>query len=58
MTVVPSFERKEVIVQFQEPINWFGMSPDDAIEFAYVLYEKAKVLKGDTSRLVLPGKLS
>ena len=45
----------EVIVQFDRPCQWIGLSPDNAIELAHALYEKARSLKGDSILFLPPG---
>jgi hypothetical protein len=47
----------EVIVQFDRPCQWLGFTPENAVEFAYAIYEKARQAgaKGPArSNLILP----
>ena len=54
MSIDISKQRNQVIIQFQEPVSWLGLSPEQAIEFAYAIFENAKRLEnGD--KVVLPG---
>ena len=49
----------QVIIQFQEAIHWMGLSPDQAIELAYTLYEKAvKMKKNNGGAIKLPPRLN
>lgn len=49
----------QVIVQFNEPISWLGLSPDNAIELAYALYEKAVKMKEKKDGVIkLPPRLN
>jgi len=32
----------EVIVQFDRACQWIGLKPDNAVELAYAIYEKAR----------------
>ena len=49
----------EVVIQFDRQCQWIGFTPDNAIEFAYAVYEKARRLgargPGDT-KILLPFK--
>jgi hypothetical protein len=42
---------KEVVIQFDEPLKWLGLSPEDAIEFAKELVNRAVTVDG---RMVSP----
>lgn len=49
----------EVVVQFDRPCQWIGLSPDNAIELSYALYEKARKAgargRGESVILLPPG---
>ncbi len=61
ISVTPSKERNEVVIQFDQQVGYVGLNPDSAIELAYALFEKAKVLKGEKpsrSNLILPSNVN
>lgn len=49
----------EVVLQFDRECQWVGLKPDNAVELAYAIYEKARRagarnIGGDSGLILLP----
>ena len=53
MSLDISKTKNQVIIQFQEPVNWLGLSSKQAKELAFALYEHARRLDGDKPDIIM-----
>jgi hypothetical protein len=48
---------KNVVVAFDQKVQWIELKPEQAIELAYAIYEKSLKAQGKTSSVILIPRL-